>query len=400
MNMSGSQVMRGFPPPPENRAQPDKVHSSPAAARWFMRHVRESTRTANVASLSGTASRLPEERVQLDRVPLVGVGDGGYDFLSLLRATHTDGILVLLRSRIVYERYFNGMQPESTHAYYSISKSIGSCVAANLADRGLLDLDEDLRTHVPELADSAYGDATVRHLLDMSVGIDYVEDYEDDDSDDARLRRLYGYKTKRRDDEPGSSYDFARTTRKAGEHGCVFHYVSLNTNVLGWVMERVTSTPVSRLIAAEVWSKLGGEHDAHIALDGAGRAQLEAGFCSSLRDLARFGQMLCQNGMYAGRLVVPLWWILDTQEHGDRHAFAASADADLLPGRAYRNCFWVSDTGDHIAFAGLGKYGQMLYVNQDAGVVIAKFSSQPRPSDDGLTNLSFLGCEALARTLK
>jgi CubicO group peptidase (beta-lactamase class C family) len=169
--------------------------------------------------------------------------------------------------------------------------------------------------------------------------------------------------------------------------------------VLGWVIERVTGVPAPRLIAGEIWSKLGGEHDAYIALDGAGSAQWEAGFASSVRDLARFGQMLCQGGVFAGELVVPAWWIVDTRECGDRRAFAASADAGLLPEASYRNGFWVSDRGDHTAFMGLGKYGQVLYVNQQAGVVIAKFSSQPRPSDDALTTLSFLGCDGLAEIL-
>lgn len=393
-------MMLGFPPPPERRVAADAVHSEPRMVRWFMQHIRESTRTASVACRNGAVVRLQEEPRHLDGAPLPDVKGRSWTLSTMLEATHTDAIAVLRNGKIVYERYFNSMQPHSTHAYYSMSKSIASCVVANLVDRGVLDLGKGLTEYVPELAGSAYADAGVRHLLDMSVGISYVEDYEDDDSDDGRLQRLYGYKPKRSADEPGSSYDFAVTTRKEGEHGRAFHYVSLNTNVLGWVMERVTGVPVPRLIASEIWSKLGGEHDAYIALDGAGSAQLEAGFASSLRDLARFGQMLCQGGVFAGQRVVPSWWITDTRERGDRRAFAASPDAGLLPEAAYRNGFWVSDRGDHTAFMGLGKYGQMVYVNQEAGVVIAKFSSQPRPSDDALTTLGFLGCDALAQTLR
>jgi CubicO group peptidase (beta-lactamase class C family) len=393
-------MMLGFPPSPEGRIAVDSVHSEPRRVRWFMQHMRESTRTAGVACRNRPVVRLQEEPRQLDSAPLPDVEGGSWTLSTMLEATHTDAIVVLRNGKIVYERYFHGMQPDSVHAYYSVSKSIASCVVANLVDRGVLNVSKRLAEYVPELARSAYADASVRHLLDMSVGIRYVENYEDDDSDDGRLQRLYGYKPQRSADEPGSSYDFAVTTKKEGEHGRVFHYVSLNTNVLGWVMERVTGVPAPRLIASEIWSKLGGEHDAYIALDGAGSAQLEAGFASSLRDLARFGQMLCQGGVFAGQLTVPSWWISDTRERGDRRIFAASADAGLLPEAAYRNGFWVSDRGDHMAIVGLGKYGQMIYVNQEAGVVIAKFSSQPRPSDDALTTLSFLGCDALAQMLR
>ena len=82
--------------------------------------------------------------------------------------------------------------------------------------------------------------------------------------------------------------------------------------------------------------------------------------------------------------MVPEWWIVDARENGDKGAFAASADAGLLPKASCKNCFWVSELPNHTAIMGLGKYGQMLYVNQEAGVVIAKFSSQSPPSDDAL----------------
>ena len=398
---TGSRMMLGFPPPPVDRVAPDAVHSSPRAVRWFMQHVRESTRTASVMSGRGVraVTRFEEEPRALDDVLLPELEDGSWTFSRWLEATQTDAVIVLLRGKIAYERYSNGMRPESTHAYYSMSKSIASCVAANLVDKGVLDLGTRLARYVPELKGSAYGGATMRHLLDMTVGIAYVEDYEDDDSDDGRLQRLYGYKPKRSLDEPGSSYDLACTMGGDGEHGDAFHYVSLNTNVLGWVMERTTGVSVPELVATHIWSKLGGEHDAYIALDGAGSAQFEAGFASSLRDLARFGQMLCQGGVLAGRLVVPSWWIADVQQGGDKGLFAASADADLIPGGSYRSGFWISDHGGHRSFLGLGKYGQMLYVSQGAGVVVAKFSCQPRPSDDALTTLGFLGCEALTQVL-
>ena len=397
--VSSDTTMIGFPPTREDRVAGDAVHSEPRKTRWFMQHAREATRTANVSSHSMEASPLPTEPVSLDRVSIPTRGGGSTTLLDMLRPTDTDAIAVLKGGRLIYERYFNGMRPDSTHAYYSISKSIGSCVAANLVAQGLLDSDELASTYVPELIGSAYGDAKVRHLLDMSVGIHYVEDYDDDDSDDGRLQRLYGYKPKRSADEPGSTYEFATTTAKQGVHGDLFHYVSLNTNVLGWVMEQASGLSVARLIAKEVWGKLGGEHDAYIALDGAGGAQLEAGFSSSLRDLARFGQMLCQGGIFAGRLVVPFSWIEDVRTNGDKAAFSASPDADVLPNGSYRSGFWISDCEDHVAMMGMGKYGQMLYVNPEANVVIAKFSSQERPSDDPLITFTFLGFEAVAGAL-
>jgi CubicO group peptidase (beta-lactamase class C family) len=392
----GESVMQGFPPPPESRIRADQVYSRPAATRWFMHHVREVEPTANIATRHGDVTQLPEEPTDLDDAEVVDAGGDSWTVAEMLAETSTDGILVLRGGKAVYERCFGSLTATRPHLCHSITKSIASCVAANLIEHGVMAAEDLVVRYVPELADSAYRDARVRHLLDMTVGIRYTEDHEDDESEDARLDRLCGVKPSREPDEPGSAYDFATETVRQGEHGVVLHYVSLNTDVLGWVMERATGVPVQELIAREVWSKLGAEDDAYIALDGAGSAQLDGGFCCSLRDLARFGLMLVDHGALAGRQVVPASWIDDICANGDQVAFAAAPDCRDLPhGWSYRSCLWVGEPAQQQAFMGLGMYGQMLYVSPAAGVVVAKFSSQRRPADDVLVTRTYRALQAL-----
>ncbi len=177
----------------------------------------------------------------------------------------------------------------------------------------------------------------------------------------------------------------------------MLHYVSLNTDVLGWVLERASGAPVPQLIRDEVWGRLGAEHDAYVLLDGAGSALLDGGLCSSLRDLARFGQMLAQDGRWNGRQVVPGWWLDDARRNGDKAAFAASDDPDMLPGGSYRSGFWVAEPAPgRTVLLGVGMYGQMLYVDADAGVVVAKFSSQPRAGLAGPITRAFHALDSLA----
>jgi len=168
-------------------------------------------------------------------------------------------------------------------------------------------------------------------------------------------------------------------------------------------MERATGLSVPELIRTHVWSKLGTEHDAYILLDGAGSAQLEGGFASSLRDMARFGLMLGQGGLFDGRQVVPAWWLDDVKHNGDKSAFAAAAetwdDPRSYAGCSYRSCFWVSEFDDHVAFSGVGWLGQRVYVSQEAGVVIAMFSSRPPDLEDEMGAHAFQACEDLARIL-
>ena len=184
--------------------------------------------------------------------------------------------------------------------WQSVSKSLVSCVAANLVAAGVAGRAGARRVYVPELAGSAYGDALVRHLLDMQVGIDYSEDYEDPDSDVERAGpALRGSGRRAPPGTLGRATSTRRRTRKRGPHGEGFEYVSLNVNVLAWVLERATGVWLPDLVRTEVWDKLGGEHDAYIALDVAGSAQAESGMCSSLRDLARFGLALSRQASWA-----------------------------------------------------------------------------------------------------
>jgi len=403
VNVADEKVMRGFPPPPEQRVRPDQVYTEPRLTHWYMQHAREMSRTADVASRHGDVVRLREAPMELDAVKVGKAGGDSWTLAEMLRGTCADGIIVLRQGRMVFERYFHGMGPDTPHLYQSVTKALGSCVAANLVEDGSLRLDDELAAIVPELAGSAYADATVRHLLDMSVGIRYEDELDKPEYDGARLCRLEGVQPSLAADEPGSAYDFATRTQKEGEHGAVFHYVSLNTFVLGWAMERATGMSVPDLIRMHVWSKLGPEHDAYILLDGAGSAQLEGGFASSLRDMARFGLMLGQGGLLDGRQVVPAWWLDDVKHNGDKVAFAAAAaewdDPRSYDGCSYRSCFWVSESDDHIAFSGVGWLGQRVYVSQETGLVIAMFSSRPPDLEDEMGAHAFQACEDLARIL-
>jgi len=398
-----ARVMSGFPPPPERRVRLDQVYDDPRLTHWYMQHVRELSRTARVDGGAVRAAGLREEPLDLDGRRVRRAAGGKWTVAEMLRGTCADAVAVLHDGRLVYERYLHAMAPDTIHLCMSVTKSLASCVAANLVELGVLGVDDPVVAHVPELAGGAYEDATVRHLLDMTVGVRYRDEIDDPSYEGARLCRLEGVQPALAADEPGSAYDFATHVRKEGEHGEVFKYVSLNTIVLGWVMERVTGMPLPQLLGTHVWSGLGAEHEAHIALDGAGSAQLEGGFCCSLRDMARFGQMLCRGGLCGDERVVPAWWLDDVRRNGDKDAFSAAAESWVqnrsYGGCSYRSCFWVCETADHVSFSAAGWLGQRVYVNQEAGAVIALFSSRPQDKDDEMGADAFQACEDLARML-
>jgi hypothetical protein len=402
MNEAPSHLMRGFPLAEGHRLLPFEVYRSQSTTHWFMQHVREVLGTADLGGpRSGhDVSDLPQNSRDLAGMLVnSSVASRATSLEAVLDATDTDGFLVLSHGALVYEKYFNGMTPETPHMWQSVSKSLVSCVVGNLAEDGRIDLDGTVATYVPELCDSAYGDARVRHLLDMQVGIDYSEDLDDLDSQVVELDRIYGVRPGRKPTHPGSSYDFAKTTHKRGEHGGGFDYVSLNVNVLAWVMERISGTWLPELIRREVWGKLGAEHDAYVALDRAGSAQAESGVCSSLRDLARLGLALLHGGRLNGCQVVSAPWVDEIMGGGDREAFARRNGGGALPDGSYKNNFWVARFGADAAFMGLGIYGQLLYVNPAADLVAAKFSTQRQADAADCFALEFRLCEDLAQVL-
>lgn len=394
-------LMRGFPVPTEQRIRARDVYRTSASTRWFMQHVRHVLGTAD---LLGSAERrdvypLPRELRDLDGLRIAEDGTESDTLAAVLQATDTDGFLVLHRGAIVYETYFHGMTAETPHMWQSVSKSLVSCVAGNLVAQRRLEPDERVAVYVPELTKSAYGDALVRQLLDMQVGIDYSEDYRDPDAQVNELDRLYGVRPARSRRHPGSTYDYATRLSKRGEHGVDFDYVSLNVNVLAWVMERATGRWLPELVRSEVWRKLGGEHDAYLSLDVAGSVQAESGVCSSLRDMARLGLALSHEGRLNARQVVPTAWVGEIMQGGDREAFARHEEAGILPNGSYKDYFWIARSGGRVAFMGLGIYGQMLYVNPAADLVVAKFSTQPAADDMKCFRLEFELAERLAETL-
>jgi len=175
--------MKGFPPPPDKLITFD----NPAGGvfprtRWSFSHVRETVPTANVWRGSGAASPLPSAPARFDIEAVTFKPLGGeqtLNFAQMISGTYTDGILVMHRGKVVYEKYFGALTPERPHIAMSVTKSFVGTLAAILADEGKLDPAAPVTRYIPELKDSAYGDATVRQVMDMTVGVHYSENYAD-----------------------------------------------------------------------------------------------------------------------------------------------------------------------------------------------------------------------------
>lgn len=394
--MKPSDVMMGAPPSMEALVTRFNWRKYPYS-QWSFRNVRQVLPTADIRR-SATPSPLTCDLSDLSQVDFVSDGQTT-TLAATLAETFADGLLVMQRGKIVTEWYGKGMTPHTEHLVCSVSKSICGTLGGVLVERGLLDVDKAITNYVPELAASVYGDCTVRHLLDMTVAISFHEDYEDPDGDVVKYRLCNGWDVLPNGTAQGDQRSFLATLKPNGKpHGKVFEYVSTNTDVLGWVYEKACNKPYAQILSEHIWAPMGAEDDAYITLDTHGASRAAGGICATLRDLARFGEMIRNRGLGNGTQVVPGGWIDDIHFNGDTQAFADGDLAHVFPGGRYRSNWYTVDPA-RADLAAVGIHGQWIFIDPTTDTVIVKVASQPTPMDVPIDQRWLAAFRAIAERL-
>jgi CubicO group peptidase (beta-lactamase class C family) len=245
-----------------------------------------------------------------------------------------------------------------------------------LVAEGLLNANAPVRATITKVAGSAFGDATVRQVLDMTTALDLSEDYADPEAGVWKhaaagnaLPKPAGYSG------PRTYFDVLQTVQRKGEHGRAFGYKTVDTDVLGWLISRASGKPLTDVLAERLWSRLGADFDAFFSVDSIGTPFAGGGFNASLRDMARFGQLMLDEGRIGDEQVIPAAVIRGIRAGGDRAAFAR-AGYRQLQGWSYRGMWWVSHDANGTVMA-RGVHGQSLWIDPAAEVVIARFASHP-----------------------
>ncbi len=368
--------------------------------RWSFSNIRRLMPTSVVRLGSGPAAVLSKaERTDIDALTFQPIGqDTSMTWAESLARNHTDGILILHRGRIVYERYLGALAADRPHLAFSVTKSFVATLAAILIAEGALSADATVESYLPELRGSGIGDATIRHLLDMTTGLDYTEDYADPKAAFWDLARAGGFLARPADYRGAESFfEYLGTLKKAYPHGEKFAYKTVNTDALGAALRRVTGKPLSELLSERIFAPMGAEHDAFFTVDSTGAEFAGAGLNLTLRDLARFGEVMRLDGRYNGVQIVPESVITDIRTGGDRAMFAP-AGYKTLPGWSYRSMWWISHN-DHGVCTARGIHGQALYVDPAAEMVIARFASSPLAGNVHLDPTSLPAYDAVARHL-
>ncbi|MFT4101253.1 MAG: serine hydrolase [Burkholderiaceae bacterium] len=380
--------MRGFPPPPDRRVVLDPTDNRFPRSRWAFSHVREMRPTATVWRGSGPVAELPRGPAaldaELDALPFTAATGEACTLGASHALTYVDGIAILHRGRIVHERYFGALDDHTPHLAMSVTKSFIGTLVTWLAEEKAIDPARSAPFYVPELAGGGFADASVRQVLHMTTGVAYDEDYTRPESGFRAYGLAANLARPQPGETPGDICGYLTTIGKLEPHDARFTYRTVNTEVLAWILRRVTGLPVAKLLSERIWQKLGAEADAYFIVDALGTESCGGGLSTTLRDLARFGEMMRCEGAFNGRQILPAAVVQAIREGGDRRQFL---DGDgphypLLRGGSYSHQWWHGHDA-HGVFEGRGIHGQRLHVDPRAEMTIARYASHPFAASSG-----------------
>ena len=368
-------LMQGFPPAADKTVRfIDGSSLRFPNTRWSFSHIRELVPTAQVARGNGSVSKLPRAMKDLDAVSYNDMDGKPRTWKEMLALTYTDGVVVMHKGKIVYERNMGALGVDGSHIAMSVTKSFVGTLASMLVHEGKLDAAAPVIKYLPELKDTAYGDATVRQVMDMTIAVRYSENYADPKAEIWAYAAAVGMAPISLDYKgPRTAYDFLTALQKEGEHDVAFAYKTVNTEVLGWILRRVSGKNLATQLTEKIWQKIGAEQDAYFAVDSIGTEMGGGGLNANLRDFARVGEMMRLGGKFNGQQIIPAAVVADIANGADKAKFA-KAGYKLLPNWSYRNMWWVSDYG---AYSARGIHGQAIYVDTKNHMVIARFASHP-----------------------
>lgn len=393
--------MVGFPPSVEKLImQPESDFFSFPKLRWTVCHIRELMPTKEV-SRGLNESILFEYEIDknIDSIkfnPLNSQKSMSWE--ESLLANYTDGILILHKGKVVYEKYFGCLNETNKHAAMSMTKSLTGLLAQILVAEKVLDDTLRVDSIIPELKNSAFGSATVREVMDMTTALDYSEDYSNPNADIWIYSKASSPLPKPKDYKgPNGYFEYLQTVKQKGVHGEAFGYKTINTDTLGWIISRVTNKDLTQLLSERIWSKIGAQQDAYMTVDAKGTPFAGGGLSASLRDLGKIGLLMLNEGKFNNQQLFPKEVVEEIKKGGDKKAFA-KAGYKTLEGGSYHSMWWIFHNQNK-AFAARGVHGQTIYVDPTAEMVIVRFASFPTASNTQIDPTSLPAFEAVAKYL-
>ncbi|HEY6394725.1 MAG TPA: serine hydrolase [Candidatus Binataceae bacterium] len=292
---------------------------------------------------------------------------------DILGRTNTTGLLVIKDGKIVFEKYYLGASEKSRFTSMSVAKSFTSTlVGVAIAEGKISGIDAPVSDYLPELKGSGYDGVPIKDILQMSSGVKFTEDYGGTDDMTLMWRTCM-------ENNAQSLENYARSLHRQEEPGKRFEYRSIDTEVLGWLVNRVTGEHPADYLSRKIWQPLGMEQDATWLTDGSG---MEATFCciqATLRDFGRFGLLFLNHGKWKGEQIVPARWVDEATTPGSPQVQPGKLIPNYPLGYQYQ--WWTFPGPQGHPYSAVGIYFQYIYVDPREKLVIVKTSANDGPWD-------------------
>ena len=384
-----NKIMKGSPPPIEYQVTLDNWRKYPFNS-WSFVNVRNLIPTSPIYNNPDKEVILQKQLIDIDDL-VIDHKNTSYKLKEIFKICDTDAFLVMHKGKIKFEFYDKFTRFNTPHIIFSVSKSLTSLLTGILVEKKVININNYISHILPETKGTAYEDATVRNVLDMSVASGFIEDY----TGQAEIFKKYRSSTGWDLPETNSTqtvkglHDFLSSMPKSNQkHGKKYHYCSPHSDLLGWIIERASGENYSKIMADLLFKKAGINHEANVTVDKWGASRAAGGISVSPYDLLLLSELVRNHGSNKNGQVIPAAWIEDFVNNKNNNSYLNQDNLERFPNGNYRSKWYQTGFKDN-EYCAIGIHGQNIWINPQKEITIVRMSSASDPINIKTEELMF-----------
>ena len=384
-----NKIMKGSPPPIEYQVTLDNWRKYPFNS-WSFVNVRNLIPTSPIYNNPDKKVILQKQLIDIDDL-VIDHKNTSYKLKEIFKICDTDAFLVMHKGKIKFEFYDKFTRFNTPHIIFSVSKSLTSLLTGILVEKKVININNYISHILPETKGTAYEDATVRNVLDMSIASGFIEDY----TGQAEIFKKYRSSTGWDLPETNSTqtvkglHDFLSSMPKSNQkHGKKYHYCSPHSDLLGWIIERASGENYSKIMADLLFKKAGINHEANVTVDKWGASRAAGGISVSPYDLLLISELVRNHGSNKNGQVIPAAWIEDFVNNKNNNSYLNQDNLERFPNGNYRSKWYQTGFKDN-EYCAIGIHGQNIWINPQKEITIVRMSSASDPINIKTEELMF-----------
>ena len=384
-----NKIMKGSPPPIKYQVTLDNWRKHPFNS-WSFVNVRNLIPTSPIYNNPDKEVKLQKQLIDIDDL-VIDHKNTSYKLKEIFKICDTDAFLVMHKGKIKFEFYDKFTRFNTPHIIFSVSKSLTSLLTGILVEKKVININNYISHILPETKGTAYENATVRNVLDMSIASGFIEDYTGQAEIFKKYRSSTGWdlpETKSKQTVKGL-HDFLSSMPKSNQkHGKKYHYCSPHSDLLGWIIERASGENYSKIMADLLFKKAGINHEANVTVDKWGASRAAGGISVSPYDLLLLSELVRNHGSNKNGQVIPAAWIEDFVNNKNNNSYLNQDNLERFPNGNYRSKWYQTGFKDN-EYCAIGIHGQNIWINPQKEITIVRMSSASDPINIKTEELMF-----------